>query len=125
MNTFNKIERLKNKKLIERLFDSGQSITVFPLKAVYLNTSFEDEVAAKVGVSVSKRLFGSAVDRNRIKRLLREVYRLNRNDIFNNMTTQCAVMILYIGVEKPSFEQLDEAMVSLLTKLHNKLSNKK
>ena len=87
MNTFNKIERLKNKKLIERLFDSGQSITVFPLKAVYLNTSFEDEVAAKVGVSVSKRLFGSAVDRNRIKRLLREVYRLNRNDIFISEST--------------------------------------
>lgn len=125
MNTFKKIEKLKNKKLIEQFFESGQSVTAFPLKAMYLTTSFEDEVIVKVGISVSKRRFGSAVDRNRIKRLLREAYRLNRNDIFNNMTTQCAVMILYIGVEKPSFEQIDSAMVNLLTKLHNKLSNKK
>lgn len=125
MNTFKKIEKLKNKKLIEQLFESGLSVTAFPLKAMYLTTSFEDEVIVKVGISVSKRRFGSAVDRNRIKRLLREAYRLNRNDIFNNMTTQCAVMILYIGVEKPSFEQIDSAMVNLLTKLHNKLSNKK
>ena len=100
--SYPKKEKLKSKKVIEQLFDEGQSVSAFPLRLVYLQTTFDDNVIAKTGVSVSKRNFKTAVDRNRIKRLLREVYRLNKAVYFNNITTQYAFMILYIGKEKPS-----------------------
>ena len=120
--TFNKKETLKSKKLIDLLFTEGKSVSAFPLRLVYIPTSFEDDIPVKTGVSVSKRNFKTAVDRNRIKRLLREVYRLNKTHYFNNMTTQYAFMILYIGKEKPTFTQVETIMKRLFEKFLNKIS---
>ncbi|GGZ89591.1 ribonuclease P protein component [Algibacter mikhailovii] len=120
--TYPKKEKLKSKKLIEQLFANGQSISVFPLRLVFLPTTFEDSIPAKTGVSVSKRNFKTAVDRNRIKRLLRESYRLNKSDYFNNLTTQYACMILYIGKDKPTFNQVETKMNLLFKKFLNKVS---
>ena len=69
---YSKKDKLKSKKLIERLFNEGKSLTVYPLRLIYLKTEFEDQSILKTGVSVSKRLQKTAVARNRIKRLLRE-----------------------------------------------------
>jgi len=114
MNTkFSNKEKLKSKKLINQLFTEGNSISAHPLRLVFIETHFDDAVKLKVGVSVSKRNFKKAVDRNRIKRLLREVYRLNKGLYFNNITTQYAFMILYIGAEMPDFKSLD-AKIKLL-----------
>ncbi|WP_317045208.1 ribonuclease P protein component [Formosa algae] len=77
-HTYGKTEKLKSKITIEKLFTEGKSVSAYPLRLVYLKTSFEDNVTIKAGVSVSKRNFKLAVDRNRIKRLLREAYRLNK-----------------------------------------------
>ena len=104
---FSHKEKLKSKKLIDQLFTEGNSISAYPLRLVFIETHFDDAVKLKVGVSVSKRNFKKAVDRNRIKRLLREVYRLNKSLYFNNITTQYAFMILYIGAEMPDFKSLD------------------
>jgi len=120
--TYPKQEKLKSKKLIEQLFTKGQSVSAFPLRLVYLGTTFDDAVIAKTGVSVSKRNFKTAVDRNHIKRLLREVYRLNKATYFNNLTTQHAFMILYIGKEKPSFAQIETSMKRLFEKFSSTLS---
>ncbi|MBC3759908.1 ribonuclease P protein component [Hyunsoonleella sp. SJ7] len=120
--TYPKIEKLKSKKLIDQLFSEGQSVSVFPLRLVYLGTTFDDGVLVKTGVSVSKRNFKTAVDRNRIKRLLREAYRLNKPDLFNNLTTQHAFMILYIGKDKPTFAQVDASMKKLFGKFLNQHS---
>ena len=98
--TYPKNEKLKSKKLIDQLFSEGQSVSTFPLRLVYLSITFDDTVLAKTGVSVSKKNFKNAVDRNRIKRLLREAYRLNKASFFNNLTTQHTFMILYIGKEQ-------------------------
>ena len=73
--TYNKEERLKKKKLISQLFNEGKSITIFPVKLVYLETEHEGHYKVQAGVSVAKRNFKKAVDRNKIKRLLREAYR--------------------------------------------------
>ncbi len=120
--SYPKKEKLKSKKLIEQLFSEGQSVSAFPLRLVYLQTTFEDNVMAKTGVSVSKRNFKTAVDRNRIKRLLREAYRLNKALYFNNITTQYAFMILYIGKDKPSLTQVESRMKHLFEKFSSKIS---
>ena len=120
--TYNKKEKLKSKKLIDLLFAEGKSVSAFPLRLVYIATTFEEDVVAKTGVSVSKRNFKTAVDRNRIKRLLREAYRLNKADYFNNITTQYAFMILYIGKNKPTFIQVETQMNLLFEKFLNTVS---
>ncbi|GAA0737009.1 ribonuclease P protein component [Gaetbulibacter jejuensis] len=123
MFTYNKKEKLKSKKLIEQLFAEGQSVSAYPLKLIYLPVDFDDSVLLKTGVTVSKRKFKNAVDRNRIKRLMREAYRLNKAVIFNNITTQYALMILYIGNDGITFEVLDTKMKVLLNKFLNASSN--
>lgn len=123
MFTYNKKEKLKSKKLIEQLFTEGQSVSAYPLKLIYLPVDFDDSVLLKAGVTVSKRKFKNAVDRNRIKRLMREAYRLNKAVIFNNITTQYALMILYIGNDGITFEVLDTKMKVLLNKFLNASSN--
>ncbi|WP_406685288.1 ribonuclease P protein component [Seonamhaeicola sp. MEBiC1930] len=117
--TYGKKEKLKSKKLIDQLFTEGQSVSAYPLRIIYLETSFDEEVVAKTGVSVGKRYFKKAVDRNRIKRLLREAYRLNKANYFNNITTQYAFMVLYIGKDKPSFTQIETQMNKAFKKFLN------
>ncbi len=119
--TFKKLEKLKSKKKIEQLFLEGSSVTAFPLRLMYLQTSFKDGANIKISVSVSKRNFKKAVDRNRIKRLMREAYRLNKNSYFNNITTQYALMILYIGTDKPKFKTLETKMKLLFEQFLNKV----
>ncbi len=76
--TLKKEERLNEKKLIERLFKEGKSFFQFPFKVVYLPLDVSDVYPAKVLISVSKRNFKRAVDRNHIKRQVREAYRKNK-----------------------------------------------
>lgn len=112
--TYKKIEKLKSQKLIEKLFSEGKSVAVYPLRLVYLKTELEDPVKIKTGVSVSKRNFKKAVHRNRIKRLMREAYRLNKSKYFNNIPDQYAFMILYIGKTETDFETISKKMCTLM-----------
>ena len=120
--TFGKTERLKSKKQIDLLFTEGKSFSVFPLRLFFNKTHFADGAEIKAAVSVSKRNFKSAVDRNRIKRLLREAYRLNKPTNFNNSTTSYALLILYIGKEMPAFEGIKTKMEQLLTKFSERIT---
>lgn len=115
-----KQEKLKSKKAIEQLFSEGKALTVYPLRLIYLETEFEDGTVLKTGVSVSKRLHKNAVDRNRIKRLLREAYRLNKPKYFNKSSTSYAFMILYISKDKATFASLDAKIKVLFEKFLNK-----
>lgn len=123
--TFNKKEKLKSKKCIDQLFTNGQSVSAFPLRLVFLPTTFKDDVLVKTGVSVSKRFFKNAVERNRIKRLMREAYRLNKANYINNLSTPFAFMILYIGKDKPTLTHMETRMNSLFEKFSNKISEEK
>ncbi|HEX9825103.1 MAG TPA: ribonuclease P protein component [Flavobacteriaceae bacterium] len=123
--TYKKKERLKNPKLIEKLFLEGKSISVFPFRLIYLETTFEDSSKIKTGVSVSKRNFKKAVDRNRIKRLLREAYRLNKPEYFNNITTSYALMILYIGKDTTDFDSVNSKLKLLFSTFLEKISKDK
>lgn len=76
--------RLKSSKVIDQLFMDGKSFTVFPFRVIYKFTKLPVTTYAfqlQAGFSVSKRHFKKAVDRNRIKRLMREAYRLQKNEL--------------------------------------------
>ena len=121
---YSKKDKLKSKKLIEQLFTEGKAVTAFPLKLIYLKTEFEDGSQLKTGVSVSKRLHKTAVSRNRIKRLLREAYRLNKPRYFNNSSASFAFMILYLSKDGTTFDKLNDSMKLLFRKFTDKTSNK-
>src|SRR5690554_6276250 len=111
---FTKNEKLKSKKTIERIFLEGKSVTKFPLKLFFIPVENADGVKIKAAVSVSKRNFKTAVDRNRIKRLLRESYRLNKHLVTENITANYAFLFLYVGRDLPEFQLLENKMKLLL-----------
>jgi ribonuclease P protein component len=116
--SFSKKQKLKSQKLIEKLFAEGHSVSVFPLRMIYLQTGKSNQV----GVSVSKKNFKNAVDRNRIKRLLREAYRHNKKMLIDNNVSGYAFMILYIGKDLPDYKLLNSKSQVLLTKFLDSLS---
>lgn len=113
---YSKKDKLKSRKLIEKLFTEGKAVTAYPLRLVYLKMDFEDGATLKTGVSVSKRLHKTAVARNRIKRLLREAYRLNKPMYFNNSSASYAFMILYLSKDGTTFDKLDHSIKLLFKK---------
>ncbi len=123
--SFPKIEKLKSKKQIEQLFSEGKSISIYPLKLVYLKIKLKTEKPIQTGVTVSKRNFKSAVKRNRIKRLLRESYRLNKHLVFNTLEGEYAFMFLYLGREMPIYQELETNMIKVFQKLVKKEKNEK
>ena len=115
--TYNREERLKKKKLITKLFNDGKSLTVFPIKFVYLETEHAGPYKVQTGVSVSKRIFKKAVDRNHIKRLVREVYRKNKYLIYQSEHTKKHIfMFIYLGKKEMNYNLLEEKMIALLNK---------
>lgn len=114
-NTLGKEERLKSRKLIEKLYSEGNSVKKFPLRMVYIQTKHTSNFPAQVGVSVPKRIFKLAVKRNRIKRLMRESYRLQKEIVYNNLDLPYVFMISYIGKEEIKYESLFVKMEELLT----------
>lgn len=122
---FPKKEKLKSKKLMEVLFKEGKTLTSFPYKLIYLKVEVPVEAKFKTSVAVSKKNFKSAVKRNRIKRLLREAYRLNKHLVFNNSEGNFAFLILYLGKEMPSYPEMEKGMQLILKKFIKKIDDAK
>ena len=118
-------EKLKSKKLIDQLFSEGNSISNYPIKLIYLQTELPFDVPIQTGVTVPKKNFKSAVKRNRIKRLLRESYRLNKATVFNNSEGNFAFLILYLGKEMPSYPEMEKGMQLILKKFIKKIDDAK
>jgi len=114
--SFPRKEKLKSKKLIDQLFVEGKSISTYPIKLIFLQTELPFDVPLQVGVTVPKKNFKSAVKRNRIKRLLRESYRLNKDIIFNNSEGSFAFLFLYLGNKMPEYLEVNEKMQAVLHK---------
>lgn len=123
-NTLGKQERLKSKKLIEKLYAEGDSVKTFPLRMMYVQTVHTSEFPCQVGVSVAKRNYKLAVDRNRLKRLMRETYRLQKQIVYNNLDKPYVFMISYIGREEIKYEDLYLKMEKLLTLFIDKVKVK-
>jgi len=114
--TLGKQERLKSKKLIEKLYKEGKSVKVFPLRMVFVQEEHTSIFPAQVGVSVPKRNFKKAVDRNRIKRLLRETYRKNKHIVYNSVDKPYVYMISYLAKEEFEYVDIEKKMEKLLTR---------
>lgn len=124
VNSYPKQEKLKSRKALDELFAIGKSITVFPIKVFYtLNEADEtlfNKTGVNAGVGVSSRVFKKAVERNRVKRLLREVYRTQKQALVSAIELKelhLAVFFLFIGKELPQLVDLKEPMRKMLEKL--------
>jgi ribonuclease P protein component len=97
-------ERLKSRKLIERLFRDGKSFAVFPFRVYYLSLPNEGHFPLQAGFGAGSKNFKRAVDRNRIKRLAREAYRLQKQELVSLLIEKgqaLAIFIIYTGKELP------------------------
>ena len=126
--TFTKEERLCSKRKIDSLFHGGSSFIVYPFRVVYrVGQANEDPYPVQVILSVSKRRFKRAHDRNRIKRLMREVYRLQKNEILYEEVQQRSLTldlaIQYVAKEELSFELLYSKMNKTLKQLTDAISS--
>jgi ribonuclease P protein component len=118
--TLNKDERLKRRKIIEQLFSEGRAVSAFPIRVQY---KLVDELLAQplqAGFSASSRTFKRAVDRNRIKRLMREAYRLQKaplEQVLQTKQRKLALFLIYTGKELPEYALVKEKMEVVLNRL--------
>ncbi|GEQ84898.1 ribonuclease P protein component [Patiriisocius marinistellae] len=113
---FPKQEKLKSRKVISQLFAEGKSYSKFPIKVLYLPADEAD--VTKVTFAVPKKNFKKAVSRNRIKRLLREAYRLNKTEYLEINGKKFVLLFIYLGKDEFEFKKVQKAMVFVLKKLN-------
>lgn len=127
-NSYSSTEKLKSRKALESLFASGKSFSVFPVKVFYtldpVAVDAQRETPVNAGVGVSSKNFRKAVQRNRIKRLLREAYRTQKQTLQDAVKEEQHVtaFFLYIGKELPEYAPLKESMGKVLERLIEKLN---
>ncbi len=124
--TLCKEERLYAEKRIEALFAGGSSFIAYPLRVVYITRecNLEDELpTVSILTSVSKKRFKRAVKRNRVKRLIREAYRLNKIE-FIEFAAQSGksfdIAFLYLKSELPTYSEIEKAVLKTINTLNGK-----
>jgi len=129
MPTFTRQERLKSRKTIARLFKEGNSFVAYPLRVVWLEIEREGEkggekvrggeedFTTQVAISVSKRIFKNAVDRNRLKRRIREAYRLHKHEFYEKLADRAvALMLTFIAKEDLAFAEIEAGVKKMIRK---------
>ena len=122
--TLRPFEKLKSRKLIDEVFKKGKSFNNFPFRIIYLFPE-ENKSQLQAGFAVSSKMFKRAVDRNRIKRLMREAYRLQKNSLQTALQKKQINLVLFLvftGKELPVFAETKDKIKSLLTRLEQIIS---
>ena len=114
--TYPKNEKLKSKNTIDLLFSEGKSVSKYPLRLVFVENPLEEKELIKMGVSVSKKYFKHAVDRNYFKRVLRECYRLNKHILVDNLEKPYAFMFFYQSKDRLTYQEINEKTIQLFQK---------
>lgn len=115
-----KNEKLKSQTAIDLLFSQGKSVAKYPLRLVYVEIPSAEE-KLQIGVSVSKKYFKKAVDRNYFKRLLRESYRLNKELLRVDSEKKYVMMLLYQTKDRLSFQEIEEKTIALFEKFQKEV----
>ncbi len=113
--SFSKSQKLKSRKVITQLFKEGKGVTKYPIKVLFLPA--ENTSVTKAGFTAPKRNFKLAVTRNRLKRLMRESYRLQKTETLEKNGTPFVLLFIYIGKEVADFDTIKKAFHVLLKKL--------
>ena len=118
--TYPKTEKLKSKITIDLLFSKGKSVSKYPLRLVFVESDYGipegSDQKLKMGVSVSKKYFKHAVDRNYFKRVLRETYRLNKHLLVDHLDKPYAMMFFYQTKDRLSYEEINTKTIQLFEK---------
>ncbi len=118
--TFTKKERLSSKKLIDQLFTEAKTFFSYPFKVFYLFQETEKEFPVQVLITVSKKNFKKAVDRNNIKRMVREGYRLNKlplHDYLNENNKSVLFGLVYVGESILKNQEIERKLILILQRL--------
>lgn len=118
--TLGKNERLKSRKSIEQLFNEGKKFTTAPFKIIYILNSSQKDPSLLFGTGVSVKNFKKAVDRNRIKRLIKEAYRLQKINLQEKIKAnniQLNVFFIYTAKELPVYDEIYKKTGAILKKL--------
>lgn len=123
---YSKKEKLKGRKIIQQVFGEGKSFMVFPLKIFYCQELSLENPGIKIGFGAGSRNFKKAVERNRIKRLIREAYRLEKEPLCNYLLhhkKKASVFILYVNKIMPENDIIKEKLPKALQKLITKIND--
>ena len=125
--TYPKNEKLKSKITIDLLFSKGKSVSKYPLRLVFVESDYgipeDSDQKLKMGVSVSKKYFKHAVDRNYFKRVLRETYRLNKHILIDNLDKKYAFMFFYQTKDRLTYEEINTKTIQLFERFVSQLKN--
>lgn len=120
-NTFSKEERLCSRKIIEQLFGNGQSLFSHPVKLIYIEREADEKFfPAEAMFVVPKKNFKSAVDRNRLKRQMRESYRLIKNSFYEKCIAdkkRFAIAFIYVAKDFTDYKIISTKINKLLNQL--------
>ncbi|MCB2197351.1 MAG: ribonuclease P protein component [Bacteroidetes bacterium] len=125
--TFCKDERLKSRKVIQELFEKGKIVHHYPFKVLYIyKPKNESKFPAQFAISVSKKNFKHAVDRNRIKRKAREAYRKNKHTLYSaiEMSDQMlCLFVIYTAKDEVEYTVFETEMKNMIRKIKQKYLN--
>lgn len=124
-NTFKKSERLCSRLLIDRLFQSdSSSVSAYPIRAVFLPVDAAVQTGVSILISVPKKRFHDAVDRNRVKRQIREAYRKHKHALAAQVQAGGRGLLMafvYVADKKETTDYMEKRMVRLLEKVCKQL----
>lgn len=123
MYTFKKEERLCSRKHLDLLFKNGSSFLLYPFRVSYIFVDEPAEVQAQVVINVPKKRYKRAVDRNLLKRRIREAYRLNKQENFyTKLPTDRGLLLFsiqFVGKEKYDFEFIQKKLIATFKRFQN------
>lgn len=122
---FHRQERLKKETVISQMFNrEGQSTAAYPLRLIWIPIELDSPFPIQFALSVPKRKFPKAVDRNRIRRQIREAYRLNKSDLYDSLAehpTKYGIMVLYTGQEALPYETIERKLLHLFNRFRKQI----
>lgn len=123
--SFSRQEKLKSRKLIREIFETGKSFSHFPFRVLFQQVN-ENPSNLQAAFSVSTKHFKRAVERNRVKRLMREAYRLQKLPLLKelqNKQLHCVIFFIYTGNQLPKFDDVKSGIGGILERIREKQLN--